>query len=96
MMHLVQRGQQGRAISRLKYCFMYALLFSMHAPLFLPSSVTLSYFIHGVPMRKCLGQHSCMSYTFSIAMLGGPLIFFTLWIISVPVRQLLKMNSYSN
>ena len=36
--------------------------FSILTPLFLPpSSVSLSYFILGVPMRKCLGKHSCMS-----------------------------------
>ena len=36
-----------------------ALLLSVLAPLFLPSSsVSLSYFIRAVPMRECLGKHS--------------------------------------
>ena len=30
------------------------------APLFLPSSVSLPYFILAVPMRECLGKHSSM------------------------------------
>ena len=52
--------------------FVPALLFSILTPLFLPpSSVSLSYFIIAVPMRKCLGKHSCMSSPFSIAILNG-------------------------
>ena len=44
------------------FFFVSALLFSILTPLFLPpSSVSLSYFILAVPMRKCLGKHSCMS-----------------------------------
>ena len=40
--------------------------------LFLPSSsVSLSYFHLVVPMRKCSGEHSCMSSLFSIAILNG-------------------------
>ena len=49
-----------------------ALILSILAPLFLPSSfLSLSYFILAVPMRKCLGKHSCTSSTFPIAILNG-------------------------
>ena len=42
----------------------------------LPSSfVALSYFILAVPMRNCLGKHSCMSYTFPIVILNGTCCF---------------------
>ena len=59
--------------------FATALLFSILTPLVLPpSSVSLSYFILAVPMRKCLGKHSCMSYPFPIAILKVP-HFFALW-----------------
>ena len=52
--------------------FVPAVLFSIHTPLFYPySSVTLSYFILAVPMRECLGKHSCMSSPFPIAILNG-------------------------
>ena len=44
--------------------------------LFLPSSVTLSYFILAVPMCECLGKHSCMSSSFPIAILNGTTCFF--------------------
>ena len=45
--------------------FVPALILSMLTPLFLSSSfVSLSYFVLSVPMRKCLGKHSCMSSPF--------------------------------
>ena len=48
------------------------LLLSILTPPFLPSStVSLSYFIRAVPMRECLGKHSCMSSPFPIAILNG-------------------------
>ena len=57
--------------------FVPALLLSMLTTLFLPSSsVSLSYFIFAVPMRECLGKHSCTSSTFLIAILIGALLFF--------------------
>ena len=59
-----------------------ALLLSTFILLFLlSSSVSLSYFNLAVPMRKCLGKHSCMSSTFFIVILNGtcslraPLLF---------------------
>ena len=62
--------------------FVPALLFSILTPLFLPpclfSSVSLSYYILAVPMRNCLGKHSCMSSPFPIAILNGT-FFFALW-----------------
>ena len=45
-------------------------------PLFLPpSSVSLSNFTLTVPMRGCLGKHSCMSPPFPIAILNGTIFF---------------------
>ena len=56
--------------------FVPALLLSMLTPLFLPcSSVSLSYFVLAVPMRECLGKHSCMSCPCSIAILNGTFLF---------------------
>ena len=47
--------------------FVPAVLFSMLTPLFcVSSSVSLSYFVLAVPMRECLGKHSCMSSPFPI------------------------------
>ena len=43
-------------------------------PFFLPSSVSLSYFILAVPMRQCLGEQSRMNPTFSIAILNGTFV----------------------
>ena len=55
---------------------MSALLLSILMPLFLQSSsVSLSYFILAVPMRECLGKHSCMSSPFPIAILNGTFFF---------------------
>ena len=47
--------------------FVPAVLFSILTP----SSVSWSYFILAVPMRECLGKHSCMSSQFPIAILNG-------------------------
>ena len=58
------------------FFFVPAVAFSMLMPFFLPpSSVSLSYFILAVPMRKRLGKHSCMSSPFPIAMLNGTFFF---------------------
>ena len=54
-----------------------ALLLSILTPVFLSASVALSYFILAVPWRKCLGKHSCMSYSFPIAILNGTCFFQT-------------------
>ena len=35
------------------------------------SSISMSYFILAVPLCKCLGNHSCMSSTFPVAILNG-------------------------
>ena len=52
--------------------FLARLLLSILTPLFLPSlSVFSSYFILAIPMRQCLGKHSCMSSPFPIAILKG-------------------------
>ena len=56
--------------------FVPALLLSILKPLFLPSlSVSLSYFVLAVPMRECLGKHSCMSFPCSITILNGTFLF---------------------
>ena len=39
--------------------FVLALLLNMFTHLFLSSFLSLPYFIVAVPMRKCLGKHSC-------------------------------------
>ena len=52
--------------------FVPAVLFSTLTPLFCPSSsVSLTYFVLAVPMRECLGKHSCTSSPFPIAILNG-------------------------
>ena len=52
--------------------FVSAVLLSTFILLFLlSSSFSLSYFNLAVPMRKCLGKHSCMSSPFCIAILNG-------------------------
>ena len=67
---------------------MPALLFPILTPLFCPSSsVLLSYFSLAVPMRECLGKHSCMSSPFPIAILNGTSSFLSL------VREKLNMPS---
>ena len=38
-------------------------------------SVSLSYFILAVPMRKCFGKHSCMSSSFPIVILNDTCYF---------------------
>ena len=54
-----------------------ALLLSKLTPLFLPSSVSLSYFILAVPMLECLGKYSSMRSTFPLAILNGTCFFPT-------------------
>ena len=44
--------------------FVPILLLSILTPLFLPSSVSLFYFILAVPMCECLGKHSSVSSHF--------------------------------
>ena len=52
--------------------FFGTTLLSLLTHLSLPSSsVSLSHFIFAVPMRECLGKHSCMSSLFPIAVLYG-------------------------
>ena len=52
------------------------LLFSILTPLFLPSlSVSLSYFVLAVPIRKCLGKQSCTSSPISYSHSEWYLIF---------------------
>ena len=60
-------------LPRLFLCFM--ICHFSFASLLTPSSVSLSYFILAVPMRGCLGKHSCMSSPFPIAILNGTFFF---------------------
>ena len=58
--------------------FVPAVLFSILTPLFcLSSSVSLSYFVLAVPMRKSLGKHSSMSSSFPIVILNDTSFFPT-------------------
>ena len=56
--------------------FVPALLLSALTPPFLPpSSVSSSYLILAIPMRECLGKHSCTSSPIPVAMLNGTFFF---------------------
>ena len=58
--------------------FVPDVLFSILTPLFcVSSSVSLSYFVPAVPMRKCLRKHSCMSSSFPIVILNDTSFFPT-------------------
>ena len=57
--------------------FVPAVLLSILTPLFLPSYVSLSYFILAVPMLECLLKHPCTSSTFPIGILNGTCFFPT-------------------
>ena len=59
--------------------FVPTVLFFILTPLFcVSSSVSLYYFILAVPIRECLGKHSCMSFPFPIAILNGTSSFLSL------------------
>ena len=59
------------------FFFLSAVLISTLTLLIEPtSSVSLPYFIQSVPLRKCLGKHSCMSSLLPYWMI---LVFFALW-----------------
>ena len=60
-------------LRRFAYFVVYLFFFCVCSLilLFLLSSSVLSYFNLAVPMRKCLGKHSCMSSSFSIVILNG-------------------------
>ena len=57
----------------LEYFFFRARFTSFHTTprLLLSWSVSLSYFIHAVPIHECFEKHLCMSSTFPIALLNG-------------------------
>ena len=80
--------------------FLCPLCFFPHSPLFLSSSsVSLSYFILAVPMRECLGKHSCMSSPFPIAILNGTFFFRSVkamnnWKRSAIKQILLLLDAY--
>ena len=72
------RGKIGLSYSSGLWDFIFfvpALLLSMLMHLFLSSSLSLSYFIFAVPMRKCLGKHSCMSSSYSTVILNDTTFF---------------------
>ena len=55
-----------KVISRRSYFHIHSSLLPMF----------LSYFIFAVPMRECLGKHSCMSSTFHLAILNSTVLAF--------------------
>ena len=59
------RPQLGRRDFFFRARFTFFHIFTLL--LLLSSSVSLSYFLLAVPMRKRSGEHSCMSSTFHIA-----------------------------
>ena len=67
--------------------FVPGLLFSILTLHLSSVCLHLSYFILAVPMRECLGKHSCMSSPFSIALLNGTSSFLSL------VQQNINMPS---
>ena len=68
--------------------FVPALLLSILTYLIPSSSVSLAYSVLAVPMRECLGKHSCMSSPFPLAILNGTCFF--------PTVQLQVHNVYSS
>ena len=65
-------------IGRWDFFYSWTLYFSILTPLFcVSSSVSLSYFVLAVPLRKCLGKHSCMSSSFPIVKLDDTSFFPT-------------------
>ena len=67
----LERLQLGR-----RYFFSCQLYFFHITLLFvLSSDVSLSYFTDAVYMRKCAGEHSCLTSLFPIAILNGTWFF---------------------
>ena len=78
----------GFYVSRPSGPIFHSYPLSILTPLFLPSSsVSLFYFILTVPMQECLGNRSCMSSAFPVAILNGSCFF--------PTVQLQIQNIYS-
>ena len=79
---------------RLLVSFMPTLLLSILTSIFLPShSISLSYFIHAVPMCECLRKYSCMSSTFPLAILNCTCFFLTVEIHSHKENLVLDGNT---
>ena len=79
------------------FFFAQALLLSIHTPLFLLSScVSLSYFNLALPMRQCLGRHSCMSSQFFIAILYYTLVFSRNEMIEMGLSKSKNNNNNNN
>ena len=65
-------------IGRHDFFSMSTILHSLLTPLYVPAStVSVSYFILAVPMRKWLRKHACTSSPFPIAILNGTCFFPT-------------------
>ena len=56
------------------FSFVPTLLLSILSPLFIPFS-SVFFLFHSYPMRECLGKHSCMSFSFPMAILNGTCFF---------------------
>ena len=61
----------------LLFSLVLTLPLSLQMPLFLPSSVSLFYFILAVSMCESLGKYSCISSSFPVAILNGTFFFLT-------------------
>ena len=57
------------------FCSCRFAAFHTHASLLPSSSVSLFYFVLAVPMRECLGKHSCMSSPCPLDILNGAFLF---------------------
>ena len=79
--------------SGLLFLLMPALLLSALTTLLHSSSVSLSYFNLAVPVRECLGKHSCMSSPFFIATLNGTFFLRSPGIDFVLVGGAMKQNT---
>ena len=73
---LLLNGRPGYSLTvGTSFFFALALLLSILPLLFLPSSLSVSYFILAVAMRKCYRKYSCMSSIFNIDILNGTCFF---------------------
>ena len=57
--------------------FCYSCVIFCNYIIYLPSLLSLSYFVLAVPMRKCWEQQSCMNFIFYIPILNGTCCFFS-------------------
>ena len=74
------------------FFFFPAVLLSIFSLFIFPTfSVSLSYFILPIPMRKCFGKHSCTSSAFPITILDGTLFFRSVKAMKIFNRSAIKL-----